>query len=113
LDFGEDICYSFRNVREGKVAGENDWEKNMRVNVEGTTHFRVLSGDQIEGILGTALEILEMVGVQINDEETVTFLKKEGARVEGEALVRVPSVLVKGIHRRLRRPGYWRIESPR
>jgi len=39
-------------------------EKSMRVNMGETTHFRALSEDQIEGILGTALEILERVGVK-------------------------------------------------
>jgi trimethylamine--corrinoid protein Co-methyltransferase len=66
----------------------------MRVNVAETTHFRVLSDDQIEEILGAALEILERVGVQVNDEETVTLLKEGGARAEGETLVRIPSALV-------------------
>ncbi len=66
----------------------------MRVNVEGTTHFRVLSQDQIEGILSAALEILERVGVQVNDEETVKLLQEGGARTEGETLVKIPSAMV-------------------
>ncbi len=66
----------------------------MKVNVAERTHFRVLSDGQIEEILGAALEILERVGVQVNDKETVTLLKRGGARTEGETLVRVPTALV-------------------
>ncbi len=69
-------------------------EKSMRVNMGETTHFRALSEDQIEGILGTALEILERVGVQVNDEETVKLLQEGGARTEGEPLVEIPSAMV-------------------
>ena len=52
----------------------------MRVNVDETTHFRVLSDDQIKGIVRAAMGILERVGVQVNDEEMVMLLKKGGAR---------------------------------
>ena len=67
----------------------------MRVNVGEATHFRVLSEDQIEEILGAALEILERVGVKVNDEETLMLLKKGGARTERESLAKIPSAMVK------------------
>jgi trimethylamine--corrinoid protein Co-methyltransferase len=69
-------------------------EKTMRVNVGETTHFRVLSRDQIEEIIGATLEILERVGVRVSDEEALGLLGKGGARVEGEDLVRIPSAMV-------------------
>ena len=66
----------------------------MRVNVDETTHFRVLSDDQIKGIVRAAMGILERVGVQVNDEEMVMLLKKGGARTEGETLAKIPSAMV-------------------
>jgi trimethylamine--corrinoid protein Co-methyltransferase len=69
-------------------------EKTMRVNVGKTTHFRVLSKDQIEKILGATLEILERVGVMVSDEEALKLLEDGGARVEGQGLVRIPSAMV-------------------
>jgi len=66
----------------------------MRVNVGETTHFRVLSRDQIEEIIGATLEILERVGVMVSDEEALGLLGKGGARVEGDGLVRIPSAMV-------------------
>jgi len=69
-------------------------EKSMRVNVEGTTQFRVLSKHQVEEIVSSAMEILERVGVQVNDEAPVKMLEERGARIEGKTLVRIPSSLV-------------------
>ncbi len=66
----------------------------MRVNVGETTHFRVLSKDQIEEIIGATLEILEGVGVMVSDEEALGLLEKGGARLEGEGLARIPSAMV-------------------
>jgi trimethylamine--corrinoid protein Co-methyltransferase len=69
-------------------------EESMRVNVEGTTQFRVLSEGQIKEVVNAAMEILERVGVQVTDGELVKMLKEGGARVEGKTLVRIPSALV-------------------
>jgi len=69
--------------------------KTLRVNVGDTTRFRVLSEDQISEILGAALEILEGVGVKVNDEEALKLLQKGGARTEGDDLVKIPSALVR------------------
>lgn len=66
----------------------------MRVNVGERTHFRVLSKDQIEEIVGATLEILERVGVMVSDEEALKLLKDGGALVEGHGLVRIPSAMV-------------------
>ena len=66
----------------------------MRVNADGTTQFRVLSDNQIEAIIGAALEILERVGVRVNDEEVLMLLKKGGARAEGGTLVKIPPAMV-------------------
>ena len=66
----------------------------MRVNVGETTHFWVLSDGQIEEILGAALEILERVGVKVNDEEALALLEKGGARTEGGGLAKIPPAMV-------------------
>jgi trimethylamine--corrinoid protein Co-methyltransferase len=66
----------------------------MKVNVAETTHFRVLSRSQIEEIIAAALEILERVGVQVNDEEMVKLLTGDGALTEGDTLVKIPSAMV-------------------
>jgi trimethylamine--corrinoid protein Co-methyltransferase len=68
--------------------------KSMRVNVDEATHFRVLSKGQIDEVLSSALEILERVGVRVNDEETLTLLEKGGAQKGGETLARIPSAVV-------------------
>jgi trimethylamine--corrinoid protein Co-methyltransferase len=69
-------------------------EKTMRVNVGETTHFRILSRDQIEEIIGATLEILERVGVMVSNEEALKLLEDGGARVDGQGLVRIPSAMV-------------------
>ena len=69
-------------------------EKGMKVNVDEATHFRVLSKDQIQGILGAALEILERVGVKVSGEEALTLLETGGARIEGQGLAKMPPAVV-------------------
>jgi trimethylamine--corrinoid protein Co-methyltransferase len=69
-------------------------ENAMRVNADGTTQFRVLSEHQIEEIIGAALEILERVGVKVNDEEALALLEKGGARTEGGGLAKIPPAMV-------------------
>ncbi|MBA7645288.1 Glycine betaine methyltransferase [subsurface metagenome] len=66
---------------------------NYRENI--TPLFRILSEDQIEEILSGSLEILEHVGVKIEDEEAVELLKKGGAYSPDGVLVRIPSFMVK------------------
>lgn len=76
----------------------------MRANyqVNATTQFRVLSGDQIEEIFHSALEVLERVGTRVYGEEGLALLRDAGCLVSddasassADALVRIPSWLVK------------------
>jgi trimethylamine--corrinoid protein Co-methyltransferase len=69
----------------------------MRVNYQAniTPQFRVLSDDQIEEILSASLEILERVGVRVEDEEGVRILKEGGAHGIGGSNVKIPAFLVK------------------
>ena len=69
----------------------------MRVNYRqnNTPQYRVLSDDQIEEILSASMEILEHVGVKIENEEGVRLLKEGGAYCGDDNLVKIPSFMVK------------------
>ena len=69
----------------------------MRVNYRqnNTPQYRVLSDDQIEEILSASMEILEHVGVKIENEEGVRLLKGGGAYCGDDNLVKIPSFMVK------------------
>jgi trimethylamine--corrinoid protein Co-methyltransferase len=68
----------------------------VRTNVTdfSTTQFRVLSGDQIDGIFLAALELLEGTGTKILAEEARALLVSAGAKVDGET-ARIPAGLIK------------------
>ncbi len=68
----------------------------MRVNygVNATPQFRVLSNDQIETIYFAALRVLERVGAQMHDPDSVRLLRGAGAFVEDEDRVRFPPAMV-------------------
>lgn len=53
-----------------------------------------LSAEQVERIHNAALTILETVGVQLHFEEAVSLLKRGGATVGEDGLLRLPSRLV-------------------
>ncbi|MDD4262316.1 MAG: trimethylamine methyltransferase family protein [Syntrophaceticus schinkii] len=59
-----------------------------------SVHFKVLSDQQCEKIIGAALEILERTGVDINCEEALSLLKEAGCFIDGKR-VRIPSYLIK------------------
>jgi trimethylamine---corrinoid protein Co-methyltransferase len=67
----------------------------MKVNskVNQTVHFNILSKSQIEEIASTAYDILERVGVQINDESILGLLKNAGCIIK-EKTAFIPSFLV-------------------
>ncbi len=69
----------------------------MRVNYReySTLQFRVLSSDQIEEILSASMEILERIGVKIEDEEGVQLLVDGGASSGDGMVVKIPSFMVK------------------
>jgi trimethylamine--corrinoid protein Co-methyltransferase len=69
----------------------------MRVNYQSniTPQYRVLSDDQIEEILSAAMEILERVGVRIEDAESLSLLREGGASCTDEEIVKIPSFMVK------------------
>jgi trimethylamine--corrinoid protein Co-methyltransferase len=69
----------------------------MRVNYQSniTPQYRVLSDDQIEEILSAAMEILERMGVRIEDEESVKLLKEGGGSCLDGEIVKIPSFMVK------------------
>ncbi|MFC1610162.1 trimethylamine methyltransferase family protein [Myxococcota bacterium] len=60
----------------------------------GNTVLPRLSAEQCHKVHSTSLEILERVGVRLDLEEAVAMLKKAGATVGDDNLVRVPSHLV-------------------
>jgi trimethylamine--corrinoid protein Co-methyltransferase len=70
----------------------------MRANLQinATPQFRVLSDNQIEEILGAALDVLERVGTRVLQGEGVTLLREAGCQVSDGNLIRIPSWLVKG-----------------
>ena len=69
----------------------------MRVNYKesGTLQFRVLSDDQIEEILSASMEILERIGVKVEDEEGMRLLVDGGASSVDGKVVKIPSFMVK------------------
>lgn len=69
----------------------------MRTNylANQTTQFRVLTDDQIEEIVNSALEVLERTGARFYDEEALKLLKEAGAVIEKDNLAHLPSALVK------------------
>jgi trimethylamine--corrinoid protein Co-methyltransferase len=70
----------------------------MRVNyrVNATPQFRVLSCDGIEEILSASMEILERVGIRLEDEEGAKLLKEGGALGGGASShLKIPSFMVK------------------
>jgi trimethylamine--corrinoid protein Co-methyltransferase len=69
----------------------------MRTNyqVNATAQFRVLSGDQIEEIYHSSLDVLERVGTRVYGEEGLALLRDAGCLVSEGGLVRIPSWLVK------------------
>ncbi|KPJ89478.1 MAG: hypothetical protein AMS17_01810 [Spirochaetes bacterium DG_61] len=69
----------------------------MRVNYQAnvTPRFQVLTDDQIEEILSASMEILERIGVRIEDEEGVQLLVKNGAFSTDGKLVKIPSFMIK------------------
>ena len=77
----------------------------MRANyqVNATPLFRVLSGDQIEEIYLSALQVLERTGTRVYHDEGLELLREAGCQVSdgnasagsAGALVRIPSWLVK------------------
>jgi trimethylamine--corrinoid protein Co-methyltransferase len=69
----------------------------MRVNFQSniTPQYRVLSADQIEEIISASMEILERIGVRIEDDEAVRILKEGGASCVDGAIVKIPSFMVK------------------
>lgn len=68
----------------------------MRTNLteNATTQFRVLSDDQIERIVLSALELLENVGSKVHEPTARDLLADHGAVVDGK-IVRIPSGLVR------------------
>ncbi len=69
----------------------------MRVNYRSniTPQYRVLSDDQIEEILSASMEILERIGVRIEDDEAVRILKEGGAFCVDGKMVKIPSFMIK------------------
>jgi trimethylamine--corrinoid protein Co-methyltransferase len=68
----------------------------MRVNYRsnGTPSFRLLSNENIEEIISSAMEVLERVGVRIHEKKAVALLKKAGAVSTDDLLVKFPSSMV-------------------
>jgi trimethylamine--corrinoid protein Co-methyltransferase len=67
----------------------------MKINssINQTIQFKILSETQIEEIVSTALNILERVGVEINDDEILKMLKDSGC-INKDKVVYIPSSLV-------------------
>jgi trimethylamine--corrinoid protein Co-methyltransferase len=67
----------------------------MKVNYQSnqTLQFNVMSKNQIEEIASTAYDILERVGVDVNDPEILSLLKDAGCIVKGIRAF-IPSFLV-------------------
>ena len=68
----------------------------MRVNnsFQETAGLNFLSDDQLEELHLASLEILQRVGVEVHEDESLKLLREAGARVSGSR-VRIPSALVK------------------
>jgi trimethylamine--corrinoid protein Co-methyltransferase len=71
----------------------------MRVNynINATPQFRVLSSDQIEEILSASMEILERIGIRMEDKEGLKLLKDGGALSSNgsSSNLKIPSYMVK------------------
>lgn len=67
----------------------------MRVNSisNETVQFRVLSTTQIEEIVSTSFEILERVGVVVNDDEILKLLKEAGCIIKDKRSYIPPNLL--------------------
>lgn len=68
----------------------------MRMNSTSneTVQFKILSVTQIEEIVSTAYNILERVGVEVNDDQIIKLLKDEGCIAKGKTVF-IPSFIVK------------------
>ena len=68
----------------------------MRMNSTSneTVQFKILSITQIEDIVSTAYNILERVGVEVNDDQVIKLLKDAGCVAKGK-IVFIPSFIVK------------------
>jgi len=61
--------------------------------------YRFLTQDQIKAIHRASLEILEVVGIRVKNNEAVGLLENAGCRVEERNVVHIPEALVeKCIH---------------
>ncbi len=69
----------------------------MRVNYQEnvTPQYRVLSDDQIEEVVSTSMEILDRIGVRIEDEEGARLLTKNGGYSKDGKVVKIPPSMVK------------------
>jgi trimethylamine--corrinoid protein Co-methyltransferase len=56
--------------------------------------LQVLNKNELETIYGTALDILDKIGVNIEDEEIVALLKKNGCKTADDNIVYYPKSLV-------------------
>ncbi|MBM3706484.1 MAG: trimethylamine methyltransferase, partial [Actinobacteria bacterium] len=67
----------------------------MKVNFSAnqSVKFNVLSASQVEEIVSTSFNILERVGIDVNDAEVLSLLKDAGCLVRG-IRVFIPSFLV-------------------
>jgi trimethylamine--corrinoid protein Co-methyltransferase len=81
---------------EIKIAREQR-RQLMRVNYHQnvTPFYRVLSEGQIEEIESSCLEILERVGIKVDNEEARQLLRREGVHPDGNGIVKIPSRLVR------------------
>jgi len=59
-----------------------------------SVHFKVLSVSQVEEIVSTAFEVLQRVGVEVNDKEVLDLLKDAGCVVKDKKAF-IPNSLVK------------------
>ena len=68
----------------------------MRMNSTSneTVQFKILSITQIEDIVSTAYNILERVGVEVNDDQVIKLLKDAGCVAKGK-IIFIPSFIVK------------------
>jgi trimethylamine--corrinoid protein Co-methyltransferase len=70
----------------------------MRVNYQTnlTPQFRVLTSDQMEEILSASMEILERIGIRVEDKKGADLLRGAGA-VNGSSskIIKIPSWMVK------------------
>lgn len=68
----------------------------MRMNSTSneTVQFKILSDTQIEEIVSTAYNILERVGVEVNDDQVIKLLRDAGCVAKGKTVF-IPSFVVK------------------